>query len=77
MSDVLPEEITADDATGTLVQGPEMVYVAIASQPPLNTQIITVHITLEGANAQLKNHAADWGVDPRSVGIVERLPLLP
>ena len=76
MTDVQPEEIGATDLE-TLVQSPELVYVAIANQPPLNTQIISVHQTLEGANQRLENHGTSWGVDPRSVGIVERLPLEP
>lgn len=70
MKKVRPEQIGATDL-GTCLQGPEQVYVAIAIQPPNNTQIVTVHRTLEGAKKQIESYPAG------TAGHVDQLPLLP
>jgi hypothetical protein len=67
MKRVRPEEVGATDL-GTLVQGPEQVYIATAIQPPNDTQIITVHRTLEGAKQQIESLPGAQGrVDKQSI----------
>jgi hypothetical protein len=70
MKRVRPEEVGATDL-GTYLQGPEQIYVAIATQPPNDTQLITVHRTLEGAKRQIESYGTD------TTGSIQRLPLLP
>lgn len=55
---------------GAMINGPEHVFVAIAIQPPNDTQIITVHRTLEGAKQQIESL-------PGAEGRVDKQPILP
>jgi hypothetical protein len=67
---VRPEEVGAVDL-GTWMQGPEQIYLAIAIQPPNDTQIITAHRTLDGAKKQIESYT------PSAEGSIEKVPLLP
>ncbi|MEE2853760.1 MAG: hypothetical protein VX424_14065 [Actinomycetota bacterium] len=70
MRKVRPEEIGATDL-GTWMQGPEQVFIAIAVQPPNDTQLITAHRTLEGAKRQVESYGSG------TKGSVKQVPLQP